>query len=277
MTTIKAEIVADSISEAGDRITTFSLKFPRFILPQFNTHRVFSRNASSSRAIPTEKMIKAIEDDPAMPIEWGTNQRGMQAGELHDDPDNCKTVWRAAVTRAVETATIMNYLGLHKQIVNRVLEPFAHISVVCTATEYANFYNLRNHPDAQPEIKRLAEVMLEAHRDSEPKELRPGQWHLPYVRDNEVDCITIRNQLECSVARCARVSYLTHEGKEPNIKNDLKLHTMLLESKHMSCFEHQSTPIGRGRNGEKVISGNFKGWKQYRKTIKGENQTEYDY
>ena len=82
---MEVKVIADSISESGKRITTFQLKYPRFIHSEVMTHRVFSRNASSSRAIPVKKMIEQVRNNPAMPIHWGANQSGMQAkNELNE-------------------------------------------------------------------------------------------------------------------------------------------------------------------------------------------------
>jgi len=274
--TITAKVIADSISDKEHRLTTFSLKYPRFIHSEFMTHRVFSRNASSSRAIPVNKLLQDVRENPAMPIEWGLNKAGMQAENEHEDGDLCRDIWITASRIATDQAALLNSLGLHKQIVNRVIEPFSHISVVCTATEYANFYNLRNHPDAQPEIKRLSEVMLEAHRASKPRLREPQQWHLPYILPEEDEQYGNPVLRKVSVARCARVSYLTHEGKTPDIEKDLKLHDFLLESKHMSPFEHQATPINWVEDGPDHQEGNLIGWNQYRKSIDGENQNNYE-
>lgn len=278
--TITATTLKDSINNEGVRLITLQLRYPRFLHPELMTHRVFSRNASSSRAIPVEKLIQDVLDDPAMPSYWGKNQKGMQAreevpdnvvyiqkavyptGERVDFQTDAKTVWINAMRNAVDSARILANNGYHKQIVNRLLEPFAHINVVVTATDWTNFFSLRLHADAQPEMRLLAEAMKEAILSSEPTLLEDGQWHLPYV-DNQ---ITGDVAQMVSAARCARVSYLTREGKETTVEEDLALAGRLLASGHMSPFEHQATPdiwLGNGWMNESA-HGNLYGWKQLR-------------
>ena len=277
--TIEVEIVADSISPTHSRLTTFMLRYPRFIHAEFMTHRLFSRNASSSRAIPVAKQIEMVELDPAMPVHWGKNQRGMQAEEQveQEAADRARQIWLDAKDKAVEAARAMSEAGIHKQLANRIIEPFSHISVVCTATDFENFFNLRCHPDAQPEIKVLAEEMRDLYYSELPHFAPIGSWHLPFVsefplrvEDASSSLITDYN-IKASVARCARVSYKTHENKEPEIAKDVILHDRLYESGHFSPFEHVATPILNPN--DRV--GNFKGWVQYRKMLPGENQTSY--
>jgi thymidylate synthase ThyX len=274
--TISAKIIADSISPKGIRLTTMQLRYPKFIHGEFMTHRVFSRNASSSRAIPVERLIQDVIDDPAMPVFWGRNQKGMQAIEEYDNPEGAKRLWLEARDNAVKQATTLHIVSLHKQIVNRVLEPFCHINVVVTATEWANFFALRRHKDAQPEIHALADAMWEAHGDSVPSRLEPGEWHLPYCNIAATSQTDLNIKL--SVARCARVSYRTHEGKEPDIEDDLKLYDRLIGSipLHASPAEHQATPDKCGTIPGQYDwnipwqHGNFIGWRQYRKTLPNE-------
>lgn len=302
--TISAEIIADSISPEGIRLTTMQLRYPRFIHAEFMTHRVFSRNASSSRAIPIKRLIEDVERDPAMPVFWGKNQKGMQAQEdnrdmnvrydgllydvIGDDPRWPEEAWREACQMAIRFASALHRAGYHKQIVNRLLEPFAHINVVVTATEWANFYALRRHPDAQPEMKALADAMWEAQQASEPTPLSPGQWHLPYVTEDDwveinaggvVTEDQVKTTIKISVARCARVSYLTHDGRRPTIEEDLALYERLIGSypMHASPAEHQATPDKPApaedlwRTWQRAHQhGNFWGWIQYRKTLPGE-------
>lgn len=279
--TIEAEIIADSISPTRSRLTTFMLRYPRFIHAEFMTHRLFSRNASSSRAIPVAKQIEMVELDPAMPVYWGKNQRGMQADEQveQEAADRAKQIWLDAKDKAVEAARAMSKAGIHKQLANRIIEPFSHISVVCTATDFENFFNLRCHPDAQPEIKELAEKMRDLYYgESSPSFAPIGCWHLPFisptpmmVKDGGFDIECIDANIKASVARCARVSYRTHDQKTPTIEQDVKLHDMLFSSGHFSPFEHVATPLVNPN--DRV--GNLKGWIQYRKMLPGENQTSY--
>jgi len=272
---IEAKIIADSISPSRVRLTTFALRYPRFIHAELMTHRVFSRNASSSRAIPVHKILQQIQEDPVLPVYWGKNQRGMQADEELDasSQDIAKACWLAGRDKVVEIVEDLVKLGVHKQIANRMLEPWSHISVVVTATEYANWFNLRCHPDAQPEIKALADQMRDLYFSHEPADIRYGYWHLPFIQEKEQ--VHLRGDttalIQASVARCARVSYLTHDKKEPDMEADISLHDRLFESHHLSPFEHVATPI----SSSSTFSGNFRGWTQYRKTIAGENQTTY--
>lgn len=288
--TITATIIADSVSPEGKRLTTFQLRYPRFIHAEFMTHRVFSRNASSSRAIPVQRMIEDLRRDPAMPIYWGSNKPGMQAGtELDpDEIDVCKSIWLNAMETAISRVEWLMRNNLHKQIANRILEPWAHINVVVTATEWANFFALRAHPDAQPEIKALAEAMMAAMGQSDPRLLASGQWHLPYITEAEADYTSFDGVKDkglellkkVSVARCARVSYLTHDGRYTSVKEDLALYEKLVVSQplHASPAEHQATPDealdfrpdGTHEWARSDLHGNLQGWIQHRKLLANE-------
>ena len=308
---ITAKIIEDSVGPKCPRITTFELRYPRFIHAEFMTHRQFSRNASSSRAIPVERQIQSIKEDTAMPIHWGKNQKGMQADEESDeliiigDGENNTNQWQAtpqqaweeARDRAIEIAEGFVRAGYHKQVVNRILEPFSHITVVMTTTSLDNFFGLRRHPDAQPEIKALADVMFAAVEESTPTFLNPGEWHLPYVLESEKQYVqshenlvhdpmptTVEDLIKVSVARCARVSYKTHDGKAPSFDADVALYDRLVGSVplHASPAEHQATPdeqvwddYGMPIWEKPWLHGNFEGWRQYRKTLAGECIKEY--
>jgi thymidylate synthase ThyX len=300
--TISVKIIADSISEAGKRLTTAQWRYPKFIHGEVMTHRVFSRNASSSRAIPVERLIKDVIDDPVYPSFWGKNQPGMSAAEecttvlqpsgMEDIDHTREQAWDAARQAAIYWARGFSKAGYHKQIVNRLLEPFCHINVVVTATEWGNFFVLRCHKDAQPEIRILAETMRTAMEISQPKLLRRGQWHLPYVDVSEEGSgdpspETWRTAVQLSVARCARVSYLTQDGRVPDGELDLKLYERLVGAVplHASPAEHQATPDfynlpswlnddpkPRPTWKQRHLHGNFCGWIQFRKTLPGESQ-----
>lgn len=293
--TISAVVIADSIGEHAPRLTTLQLRYPKFIHGEFMTHRVFSRNASSSRAIPVERLIKDVFLDPVEPTFWGKNQPGMSAREEHNDvvfhpttgaPLTRDDAWDRAKVMATAWAAAFSQTGYHKQIVNRLLEPFCHINVVVTATEWSNFFALRCHPDAQPEMRELAEAMRYAMDNHVPKTLEICQWHLPFVHYYDEGSMTINQAIRCSVARCARVSYLTQEGKHPSIEDDLKLYDYFVASVplHASPAEHQATPdelvefedpfikadIKKWR--QPHLHNNLRGWVQYRKTLPGESQ-----
>lgn len=264
---MSAEVIADSVNPAGCRITTLVVRFPRFILAEFNTHRLFSRNAASSRAIPTKRIIDQVQNDPAMPVHWGKNQSGMQAtSELSpSDQPVAEAVWLQARDNAVFKAQEMLSLGVHKQIVNRLLEPWMKVSVLVTATEWANFFKLRCHPDAQPEMQKLAFEIKEAIDRSVPAFLNPGEWHVPF--GDKCEGMTDQERLKVATARAARLSYETFAGQIDH-ERDFELHDGLAASGHWSPFEHSAVAL----KGEVVI-GNFRGWKQYRKFFQGEAGT----
>ena len=265
--TITARIIANSISEDDVRLTTMELMYPRFIHAEFMTHRVFSRNASSSRAIPVAKMIEQVRTNPAVPIHFGKNQPGMQAREELTG-EACREVkadWMFVASVAAEAAKRMAAQGAHKQVVNRILEPFQHIHVVVTATDWDNFFQLRAHDDAQPEIRELALQMRAAMNASTPVPMQFLDWHLPYIQAHECQLHATDVLRKCSAARCARVSYLTHDGATPSIEKDLELFERLVGSVpiHASPTEHQATPAKWLTN----LHGNFRGWVQHRKLI----------
>lgn len=281
---ISAKIVADSHTGSGSRLTTFELRYPRMVHAEFMTHRVFSRNASSSRAIPIKRMIEDVINDPAMPVYWGKNMSGMQAAEELTGAalGYSKAQWLAARDAAVWHAQNMADAGAHKQIVNRLLEPWMHISVVMTATDsgLANWFHLRDHKDAQPEIAALARAMWDAYIESAPVMLHPNEWHLPYLTDAEIFQVNNRyvdrmdvleEGLMLSSARCARVSYLKHDGTSPSAEEDKELFRRLVggDPKHASPTEHQAMPNPDARRFD--LGGNFgNAWVQHRKCIKGE-------
>ena len=293
--TIEAKIICDSLGPNGVRLTTYVLRYPRFIHSEFLTHRVFSRNASSSRAIPFEKQVDMILADPAMPLEFRENKKGMQAGEAVQDQDKCKKIWLEAMQRAVEQAYALADKGVHKQYVNRILEPYAHISVVLTATEYSNFFALRHHSMAQPEIAELAQKMYLEYTHGSPQQLPAGYWHLPFVSNEEIqdhheECALVEERsfeavwlplIKKSVARCARVSYNNHDCTKSSYEQDCILYDRLLGAQpiHASPSEHQAQALPNipvNRDEAYDWSGNFFAWIQYRKTLQGENITAFE-
>lgn len=271
----QAKVLAHSRSETtGSELLTFQLRYPRFIHAQFLTHRVFSRNSSSSRAVPVVKTIREVIETPASPIYWGKNKPGMQTGEEVEDTSEAMSWWIDAAHSAAEFAEQGVRLGLHKQIVNRILEPFAWMETVVTASEWENWYALRLHPQndeqrekhpAQEEVRRLAQVMYEAAQQSEPTTLRPREAHLPYILPHERTAFDLVTLCRLSAARCARVSYKNHDGSEPDVDKDFKLAQSLAASQHWSPFEHQAIETGTY---SRKYSGNFHaGWLQHRKVL----------
>ena len=274
MTIIKADVVADSITENGDRLTTLQCVYPWFIHAEVMTHRKLSRNAASARAIPTSRMLKMVWENPAVPLVWGKNQSGMQAYTQVGPVRRvlAKSIWLTACVFAIGCTWLLSKLGLHKQIGNRLLSPFLHIHVVLSATNFDNLLALRDHPAAEPHFQILAGKILEALNESTPKLLKKGEWHLPYVTEEERTGFVLVALIEFSVARCARVSYLNHDKSNPKPANDRRLYHDLIVSRpaHASPAEHQATPGDKG-----VPSGNFEGWVQFRKTLDGENVDHY--
>jgi hypothetical protein len=244
------------------------------------THRMVSKNAASSRAIPCKKMRAAVLKAPAMPCSFSQNKAGMQAaGDISPRKQKIATaLWRAAGVVMCGFHWVLEKLGVHKQHANRILEPWLHMTVIATATDWDNFFGLRCHPMAQPEFQELARKMWTIYSTSTPKRLKAGQWHLPFVGDEEVELEELeqtaepregpRGYLRKSVARCARVSYLNHEGKKSSFFEDCTTYTRLLGSVpiHASPAEHQAKATR-----SKKYSGNLRGWVQFRKTLKGEN------
>jgi hypothetical protein len=329
-----ARILADSLSPRGVRLTTFELTFPRIILAEFNTHRVFSRNSASSRAIPVEKMLRMVDDDPYIPSHWGKNQKGMQAeAELTaEEQDLARRQWLLARDSAMAHAKIMLEIGLHKQLTNRLLEPFMWHTVIVSSTEWSNCWHLRDNEAAHPEIRRSIHAARELYESNTPMPLAYGEWHLPLVigvdvfadgagrwnmndpaghlrfsptdpanvgpfvvngaPSQEVDWDRLA---KISVARCGRVSYLTHDGRR-DFAEDLGLYGRLVAPGHMSPLEHAARPLkiepdyaAIAANPERVDApadtkfrsvyfkdrqwwcGNFRGWMQHRGAIPGED------
>lgn len=281
--TISAKIVADSVAPNGARITTMELDYPRMIHSEMMTHRLLSRNAASSRAIPVKKQIALIDEEFAHPIHWGRNEPGMKANAELEQPELLwvQSFWEMAKEDAVYWAEQMDARGAHKQIVNRVMEPFAHIKVVVTATEWDNFFWLRDHADAQPEVRELARVMREVMLYSVPVALNEGDWHTPYFGEGywlKGSETSLEDALAISSSCCAQTSYRLTDDSLDKAKSIM---AKLIESEpvHASPVEHQATPIGGGgfqqvgvthvdRDGS-FWSGNFKGFVQHRQLIPG--------
>lgn len=288
---ISAKIIADSINPRGVRITTFELIYPRIIHGEFMTHRVFSRNAASSRAIPVSAMLDQIEKDPAMPVHWGKNQPGMQADEELDDnaKEAVKQLWLEACKQAVSISRLMHSMGAHKQVANRITEPYQYMRTVMTATELNNWDWLRDHKDADPTIHALASATKQARNNSAPRSLKYGQWHLPYVStglskldgsqiyyDENHNQISLKEALMISASCCAQASF---RKANASLEKAEDVYKRLIESEpvHASPVEHQAMcfdntyywPEGvthRDRSGT-YWSGNLRDWIQYRQLI----------
>ena len=265
-----SEVTVDHVVPTGKTEAVYDLSVAdenhNFVANGIVVHNCFSRNASSSRAIPATRMIKNAWKNPARPLYWGSNKAGMQAGKELTGLRllMAKIIWSMACTFACFFSYLLHRAGLHKQHTNRITEPFQFISVIVTSTEWSNFFELRNHPDAQPEIRALAQVMLDAINSSVPTTLPRGGWHLPYITQEDVDETNNNIALlrKLSAARCARVSYLNHEGKKPTHEEDIRLFDRLVAVKpmHLSPTEHQATPSNK-------YNANFRFWKQHRAVL----------
>lgn len=276
---VTASIVLDS-EHAGSRIITMQLIMHRFVLSEFNTHRQISKNSESSRAIPVTKRIKSVRINPAIPLSFPMEQRGMQGGDELDEQSRQRAVyiWSEALASATSYAEQLVGLGVHKSVVNRLLEPFLWHTVIATATYEAwqGFLALRNHHLAQPEIRLLAKYVAQAIQRSTPTPIHHGHWHMPMIREEDITEAESRfgNMAldvlkKCSAARCARVSYIAHDSRDVSLDKDLALAERLINPgdspPHASPFEHVCTP---SREGETVY-GNLAPWKQYRHYIEG--------
>lgn len=267
------KLLLDSVNPKGIRLCTWELTYPRFVHSELLTHRQFSKCSASSRAIPTPKMLERIEVDPVMPVWWGKNQSGMQAKEELSGNilSAAKAIWLCARDSAVAYSRKLHELGAHKQITNRVTEPWMWITVIMSTTFHANWFMLRDHKDAQPEIACLAKQMHDMYWEHKPIFIPEGEWHMPLLFDKEdlikegFDNESLRR---ISVSRCARTSYLSHDGirdpKEDAVGLFQKLRTS--DPMHLSPFEH----VAESTNTMDMF-GNFKGWCQYRKKIFGES------
>jgi thymidylate synthase ThyX len=293
MKRIEAEIIADSKNQFGERITSFVLTFPRIILAELNTHRAFSKNSASSRAVPFKTMLRNVMSDPFIPIRWMKDHKGMQGDQYFTGFSEWLLIrlWLIARTLAVCLAWILNKIGLTKQIVNRLLEPFMWHTAIVTATDLENFFALRAHDAAEIHFKELAYKVLKEYNNSFPVTLKDGQWHIPFgnnlsknriedtllsnenyvnaSEEEEINEIINKQRIKISTARCARVSYINFEGRD-DYEADIKLHDQLLSSGHMSPFEHCAMAI----NQPNTAIGNFTGFLQYRKLLENENRSD---
>lgn len=316
----QVKVILDSISPNGKRLTTVEMTYPRFIHAEFMTHRDRARNAASSRAIPWKRlkksfrskvhdesygtvsaehaesanpqledyedncMFKMIMTEPVIPLSFDGEQKGMQSASPIEDQEGAKKIWLEARDNAVKSADALAALGVHKSICNRLTEPFMWITVLCTATEWNNFFRLRCHPAAEKHFQKIAYMVKDALEHSRPIARMSGELHLPYLDEEEADEAEMAQRREIihrvdywrkvSVGRCARLSYLTHDGKR-SPDEDVALAERLIrppgdvdeEVMHASPFEH----VAEASRDSAYRSGPFLGWKQYRKEFRNEN------
>lgn len=253
-----AKVICDS-DNGHSRLTTMVVTYPRCIHAEMLRHRVFSRNTASSRAIPVRKMIESVTLNPFIPIHWGKAQSGMQAFTEIDEIDDARHAWRMAATSAVIWAEKMVKLGLHKQVINRILEPWLWTTEIITGDRWTNFFALRCHRDAEPHMQKIAVMMWDALNASKPVVLEPGEWHMPMAEPD----IPVPIGLAVCTGRLARVSYLTQDNIR-NIDEDVALHDRLMTSGHWSPFEHCA------QHAPGLRSNFMPGWLQYRKLFSEE-------
>lgn len=243
----EAKILADSISPAGHRLTTFLVTFPRIVLAEVNTHKMLSKNSASSRAIPVAKRIAAVEADPFVPESFGRNQKGMQPGAPLEEEEAARAylTWNAAKLAGIKFAGELAEIGVHKQYANRLLEPFSWHTAIISGTDWSNFWHLRVHPAAQGEFSKAAAMMTGLYNESAPYRLNQGEWHLPLVSEFELDGDgTLPDAVEdywlawakVSSARCGRVSTERHERK--NFEEDVARADDFAKNGHLSPLEH---------------------------------------
>ena len=299
---ISAKVIADSVCPKGVRMTTMEIEYPRFILAELNTHRMLSKNSASSRAIPVKAMHEFIRANPATPVSWGKNQPGMKANEEVGSSvaEEAEQLWNRAKDDALHWADALAHkLTVHKQIANRITEPWMTMKTVISGTEWTNFFHLRNHTDAQPEIKALAEAMTVAYTTHLPVPLKPGDWHLPYITiaqyvptnelqyfDEDFNRLSLEDAKIISASCCAQVSY---RKNDPAFSKAFKIWEQLIENDpvHASPIEHQATPmdidsmcrfepdtwqpgVTHVSANSDLWSGNLRGWIQHRKLIRNE-------
>jgi thymidylate synthase ThyX len=300
MTTISAETILRSRNNSSENVlTTLLLRYPRWIHAELMTHRVFSRNSASSRAIPIKKLIQDVIDNPAVPLFWGKNQPGMQAFEETDElistwklketftDDNeslgfsptyskikysNEEAWLNARDFMVDFAKQFADSGYHKQIVNRLLEPFAHITVLVSSTEWDNFLELRNHPDAEPHIELLAKEILKCLENGPIQNLDPDEWHMPFITKDDENSFEKNDLIKMSVSKCASTSYKTVDGFDMSMEKSIDIFNKLIVSKpmHASPAEHVARADYYTDAGWLLpqTHGNFNGFSQLRHLIK---------
>lgn len=277
---ISAFVVEDS-KVGNNRLTSLVLKFPRTVLAEFNTHRVFSRNSASSRARSVKATIKEVIENPYIPL-WTINKAGMSGHWASPRVEAEATeVYLAGRDAAVRTALallvgsdriegfgrddkeiasryseVVDYyydhmysgtgaepdfgLSVHKQVLNRVLEPYMFHEVIVTSSYFDNFLKLRDHNEADPAIWGVSHLLGEAIAHSEPT---ISEIHAPFSSNLEKTLIlgqpwpVARPHLIKSAMESAQISY---NDKSRAIKSTATAERgeSLLTAGHLSPFEH---------------------------------------
>lgn len=270
---MQVKVIADSISKEGKRITTFELIYPRFIHAEMLRHRVFSRTVESSRAKPIKKNLDEVRINPVLPRHLTLNEPGMVGTKEITDFNKKEDIYDSLAMLAHMTVTAIEFLEqeyhLHKQVLNRYLEPFLNTKEVVTSTEWDNFFTLRLASDAEPHIQELAALMKKGLEQSIPKLVKENGVHLPYVTEEEKSKYPINTLMKISSARCARCSYKLYDGTT-DVEKDLTLYEKLRKGKHLSPMEHVAIADYKDYDGNWAnpeYHGNFVGWCQHRKYV----------
>lgn len=267
-TGITAEVV--QASRYNNKVVwTLKLKYGLMIHAELLRHKLFSHSVKSNRAIEPHRIRHEVINDPYIPVRFGQNQRGMVAKGESKYARFARKMWLAARYVACGIHYCFEKIGIHKEITNRLLFPWQWVSQTLTFTEIDNFFNLRLHQAAQPDIQRLAQVIRDclenAHANDEIEDIGLGDYHVPYVnrykngegqvvyRDNDGRELSVEQAIVCSMARCARSSYNNHDGSKSTyntrvkqgMRTDLEIYQDLIESKpvHASPGEHVCTPM----------------------------------
>lgn len=292
---IQVDVVMDSISKSGKRITTMCIKYGLIVHAEFLRHRLISNSVKSNRAIPMKTLRAEVLKSPYIPVWFGAAQKGMVADNEMSHKRLGRAVWLAARYPAVAAHWLAEKLGAHKEWANRFLNPWQYVVETITFTEIENLLELRVHRDAQKDIQELARCMKNALEFSEPEMLNEGEWHVPYVtRERDIDGVmkyydnngcelTAQGAIVCSAARCARSSYARHDSSTTTLRADSALYEVLITSKpsHGSPCEHVATPVPQFEkntfewpkgvthidNQMRAWSGNLIGWVQYRQLL----------
>lgn len=269
------KIIKDSQTPDGDRITTFELEYPRIIHSELLTHRNAVKNSSSSRAIPSFRMRDWVSSNMYVPFYWGSKRKGMQAGKPVKYEKIARLVWIVAAYSVLGLSWCLDKLKVHKQLANRILEPFSYIKIIFTTTQPDNLFHLRCDAAAQPEIQKIVRMMARAYRDNVPEQIAYNEWHLPYINADELLKYPIQDLLKFSAARCARVSYQTFDGKPANPSDDLNTFNKLIcgPIPHSTPTEHQAMKPSMSYKS----SNCHKTWFQHRDLIPNNTCKKFNY
>lgn len=271
---VSSKLIKSSVSEVGARIDTFEVICPVPVWYEILTHRLLCRNASSTRAIPASKMRQSVQANPSIPVTLTKNQKGMEANQELDFLVNrtARKYYKSLLDMSLLVHEKLEDLGVSKQDCNITLLPFIHFQGIITATEWHNFFNLRNNKAARPDLHLLAEMMQEQYSQATPELIRLNNWHLPYVTQEEKDYLSTEDCLSHSSARCCRVSYfLTDSNDTSTLAKDVERANSLISSGHWSPLEHPATPLPLRDDGKRYMVGQYVGWMAYRKFFEQES------